>query len=264
VSSASIKLPASCARSLDAGSEYEDILHRDLLLAARCLGDEVRVDADLRRTILTQLLELYFNSQSPSALCEDIGKSFARLGSTAARTELLEALTKRLSATDGDIRAAAARALGRLGQVPAIPKVFAALLQRLSDTEGSVRWAAADALGRLGQAAATPEVLTALLQCLPDTKWWVREGAADALGQLGPAATPEVFATLLKLLSDTDGNVRAAAAGAVGNLSAYVCSQDRSQVVKLLLPLAGNKEDRENCNTGYIALRNLLAAEASD
>ncbi len=249
---------------LEAGSQYEDILHRDLLLAARCLGDDVRVDADLRRTIFTQLLELYFNSQSPSALCEDIGKAFDRLSSTAARADLLETLMKKLSATDGSMRWAAARALGRLGPA-ATPEVLAALLKRLSDTDGSVREAAADALRRLGPAAATPEVLAALLQRLSDTDRYVRWAAADALRRLGPAAaTPEVLAALLQRLSDTEGLVREAAAHAVGNLSAYVRSQARSQIVKSLLPLASNKEDREKCNAGYIALRNLLAAEASD
>src|SRR5262249_55716800 len=81
---------------LKARSEYEDILHRDLLLAAQCLADDVRVDAEVRRTILAQLLKVYFASTSPPALQTDIRKVYARLGGTIAGIELSKELITRL------------------------------------------------------------------------------------------------------------------------------------------------------------------------
>ncbi len=321
---------------LEAGSEYEDILHRDLLLAARCLGDDVRVDPDLRHTILNELLKLYFSPRSPSALQGDIRKVFAQLGDTAAQTELLKVMTERLSDPAKSVRWAAARALCKLGPAAVTPEAVSDLLARLSGPEEPVRKAAealggidpaavtleaflallthsfsgpeeivrkaveavrkaaealggidlvavtpeavsdllarlsgldeflhkaAEALGALGAAAATPEVVSALLARLSDPEESVRWAATRALCWLGAAAaTPEVVSALLAHLSDPAESVRWAAAEALGSLSAYVRREERPELVKLFLPLARDKENRENREAGYLGLRNLLAA----
>jgi len=77
---------------LESGSEYEDVLRRDLFLAARCLGDGVRADRELRGEIVNLLCKLYFDSKSPGSLREDIRKTFGPLGNTAACDDLVEAL----------------------------------------------------------------------------------------------------------------------------------------------------------------------------
>ena len=171
---------------LEAQSAYEDVLHRDLLLAARCLADDVRVDADVRRTIVSQLLNVYFAPASPPALQEDIRKVFARLGGTSVSAELSKALIQRSTNHIGKVRQAAARALGQMGPGAATPEVLTALLALLHDSEGEVRLAAAMALGQMGPGAATPEVLTALLALLHDANQEMRSMAALAWGRWGP------------------------------------------------------------------------------
>ena len=42
---------------------YDDILHRDLLMAARCLADDVDVSHDLRRHILEDLFDLWHTTR---------------------------------------------------------------------------------------------------------------------------------------------------------------------------------------------------------
>ena len=208
-------------RILEAQSEYEDILHRDLLLAARCLADDVRVDAELRRTILDELLEIYFSPQSPPSLTKDISQALPRFGGTSVQPDLLATLTERLAATEWSVRDAATWALGRMGQVAATPEVLSALLTLLADSEVDVRDAAAWTLGRMGQVAATPEVLSALLTLLADSGGSVRDAAANALGWMGQAAaTPEVLSALLTRLADSrwDVRVRSAAAKALGQM----------------------------------------------
>jgi HEAT repeat protein len=206
---------------LSAGSEYEDILHHDLLLAARCLADDVRVDAPVRRTTFAKLLKLYLDPESPYALQEDIRQIFARLGGTSVEKDVLAALTGRLTDSNGNVRAAAALALGQLGTVAVTPEVIAALLRCLADSEWYVREAAAKAIGQMGQAAATPEVVSVLLRLLTDLKSTVRTAAAWALGQMGQAAvTPEVLSVLLGRLSDPMWEVCSGAADALGQLRA--------------------------------------------
>jgi HEAT repeat protein len=212
---------------LKAQSEYEKILHRDLLLAARCLGDDVRVDADVRRKILSKLLKIYFDVQSPNALREDVGKIITRLGGTAIEKEVLAVVTERLTDPEEDVRRAAAWALGQVGAGVATPEVLVALRKCLTDPGWNVREAAAEALGRLGAGAATPEVVTALLKCLTDREEAVREAVAWTLGQMGQAAaTPEVISALRKLLADDpEGWVRRSAAEALEQLGQALATQ---------------------------------------
>ena len=138
---------------LESDNEYEDVLHRDLFLAARCLGDGVRVDREFREEVVNRLGKLYFDSKSPWSLREDIRKAFALFGGTTACDDLVEILLERLSAAEGDVRSAAARALGAMGEKAARDEVIAALLERLSAAEGDVRSAAARALGALASKA---------------------------------------------------------------------------------------------------------------
>jgi hypothetical protein len=74
---------------MESDSEYEDVLHRDLFLAARCLGDGVRVDREFRVEIVERLCKIYFDSTSARFLCEDIRKTFALLSGSTACNDLL-------------------------------------------------------------------------------------------------------------------------------------------------------------------------------
>jgi len=206
---------------LEMKSEYENILHRDLLMAVRCLADDIRVDAELRRTVLSQLLKVYFAPKSSPTLQDDIRQACSRLSGTIFGAELSKKLAKCLAHRRKSIRQAAAQALGQLGAVKVAPEVVTALFHALADPDASVRQAAAGALGHLGAVAITPEVRTALLQALADPDANVRVAAAGALGQLGAkAATPEVGTALLQALADPDANVRRAVAWALWQLGA--------------------------------------------
>jgi HEAT repeat protein len=75
-----------------------------------------------------------------------------------------------------------------MGAAAATPEVLQALRERLRDKDGDVRRAAAEALGAMGAAAATSEVLQALTELRDkDEDEYVREAAALALGKMGEA-----------------------------------------------------------------------------
>ena len=100
---------------LEMKSEYENILHRDLLMAVRCLADDIRVDAELRRTVLSQLLKVYFAPKSSPTLQDDIRQACSRLSGTTFGAELSKKLAECLANRRKSIRQAAAQALGELG-----------------------------------------------------------------------------------------------------------------------------------------------------
>jgi hypothetical protein len=211
---------------LEAGSDYEDILRRDLLMAARCLGDDVRVEPPLRNEIVSKLIDLYFKSDSPESLREDIRKAFSQLVETPAESGVIESLADRLTASYGNVRYAAASALGQMGEAAASERVITRLIDLLSDSDGDVRYAAARALGQMGEAAASERVITRLIDLLSDSEW----------------------------------NVRYAAASALKDVSARIRIAHRSKLEGSFAALARQRDWRD---VGYVCLRNLLAAEAA-
>jgi 3-methyladenine DNA glycosylase AlkD len=240
-------------------SEYENILHRDLLMAVRCLADDIRVDAELRRTVLSQLLKVYFAPKSSPTLQNDIRQACSRLSGTIFGVKLSKKLAECLSNRRKSIRRAAL-ALGQLGVAAATPEVLTTLLHALADPDINVRWIAAWALGQLGVAAATPEVLTTLLHALANPDAGVRVAAAWALGQLGvAAATPEVLITLLHALADPDINVRWIAAWALGELGAAAATPE---VLTVLLHALADPDANVRVAAAW-ALEHLGAAAAT-
>ena len=139
---------------LTLGSDYEDYLHRDLLLAGECLADDLRVQHQAARYVLDGLLKL--------ALEPGVGKViqniFHAMRETAYGTAVLDGLLARLEDEDVSVRARAAEALGRIGDTRALEP----LLARLEDDDWRVRGSAEEALGRVGDVRAVEPLLARL------------------------------------------------------------------------------------------------------
>ncbi len=206
---------------LKADDQYENILHRNLLLAARCLADDVRVDAAVRHSIVKGMLTLYFAQSTCKALGSDVLATLSTFAGTQAEEEIVATCLERLRDAKGEVRSAAALALGGMGASAATPEVLKVLVACLRDAEGDVRYAAAQALGGMGASAATPEVLRALVAYLRDAKWDIQYVAAAALGRIGAAAvTPEVLTALVASLRDVQWPVPFTASWALGQIGA--------------------------------------------
>jgi HEAT repeat protein/energy-coupling factor transporter ATP-binding protein EcfA2 len=250
---------------LSRGSEFEEVLKRDLLLADSILADDIKVvSAQLRNDILVRLVELglktrYGSQQRTAAdiltrmngtICES--RVRGQLGAVMNRQlektpdwvcrvlgafefedqTVTAALLKLLEHKDSDVRGRAAQALANL-RVKDQP-VIAALLKLLEHKDSDVRGRAARALGKL-QVEDRP-VIAALLKLLEDKEWYACAGAAEALGRLQVKDQP-VIAALLKLLEDKEWCARAGAAEALGRLQV----KDRP-VIAALLKLLEHKE----------------------
>lgn len=124
-------------------SLYEEILRRDLLLAARCIGDCTGVEPSLARDVANELVDIILNRNGKGVFQPLVDKARDMLG--AVRGSLLgtEAWPLLLNAFKDElwtVREAAASALGTLGQTS--PEVLQALLNTLKDEDGDVRVAA--------------------------------------------------------------------------------------------------------------------------
>ena len=210
---------------------YDDILHRDLLMAAYCLADDVDVSHDLRRHILEDLFDLWHTTRYDK-LRGEITEAFTAMRGSACESEVVGDLVGALRDEDASVRGSAAWALGRLS-APS-KEVADALLDALRDEHADVRRSAAWALGRLGEAS--DEVVNALLDALRDEHPNVRRSAAWALGGLS-APSKEVADALLDALRDEHPSVRLSAAWALGRLG-----EASDEVVNALLDALRDKD----------------------
>jgi len=188
---------------LTLGSEYEDSLHRDLLLAGECLADDLRVQSQAARYVIDELLEPAWKPGVGDA----IRGILCTIHETAYSQSVLDTLLQSLAHEYWSVRVGAARGLGALGDVRAVEP----LLARLEDKQGMVRAVAAEALGELGSERAVEP----LLARLEDEDRRVRASAVDALGRIGDRRAVE---PLLARLEDTENKVRECAARALGEL----------------------------------------------
>jgi HEAT repeat protein len=147
------------------------------------------------------------------------GAAFA-LGKSSSR-DALSGLVQALGDPEGNVRDAAAYALGELAADGHSGAVWAAAGQQLlkllaKDSSPKVRRSAGFAAGSCGTEAA--EARAALLAALGDPEPMVRQNAAWALGRLGPDPAAGASAGLARALSDQDPGVRRDAAAALGDL----------------------------------------------
>lgn len=169
---------------------------------------------------------------------------------------LIETLRQRLlEDADGDVRAAAAAALGRLS--PSAASALPTLLAALGDRDYATQRAAALAIGALRPSL--PDGVSRLTERLSDPTPGARGAVALALGALGPQAAPSVTPELLKLLRDEVADVRAGAAEALGLLGPQVDDAARRALLQRL-----NDADTETRAAATLALGRVGAGDGPE
>ncbi|MGE0126792.1 MAG: NACHT domain-containing NTPase [Blastocatellales bacterium] len=220
---------------LNAGSEYEPVLHRDLFLAAQCLADDVRVDPDLRRRIVYELIDLYFSPQSPKELKGNVKEAFAELAGTYANDDLIDELEKRFAHSKEEGWFEVVSALGVVGDQAATDRMIECLVNMLADSKWFVRYRATRAFEELGKYVVSDKVIEHLLGLLADSNEHVRATAVSALESKGKrVVTAQLIEHLYDLLTDDDKYVRATAASALGAIGEQAATE---RVIKRLFDL---------------------------
>ena len=185
---------------LDAGSDYEQWLHRDLLFAGWCLTEDPPelsvVAADWVRGILDRLVNLEVEEveQVGSKTRGELEKILHCFGETTVEKFVWEKLTAQGDSIDHFRLLEFQAALGQ--EADALSK----LLSLLCNQSSNIRYRAVEALGKLGNGSS--EVVNSLFSMLNDEEWDVAINAAIALGQRG-SSSPEVVCRLLSLLVTT-------------------------------------------------------------
>jgi HEAT repeat protein len=233
---------------LDAGSEYEQWLHRDLLFAGWCLTEDppelTVVAADWVGGILDRLvgLEVEDSDRMGGRISGEAGKILHCLGQTTLERVSLEKLKAQgdrigrfrliefqaaLGHEEEAIKILMSLLIDKNSNEPYIApillsrvgranqSVVSSLLSLLVNKDSYIRTYAAKALGELGNTSS--DVVNGLLSLLVNKEEYVRFTAATALGDLGNTSS-DVVNGLLSLLSDKEKYVRSCAATALGKL----------------------------------------------
>jgi len=229
-------------------SPYEDVLKRDVLLAARLLGEEIDVGAEVTRRIVEELVSLWVNADRDGAgrfrlVADHVRHCLARLDGTSAGQYAFQC-ARRYLASENEmvcayaidaltfwpaqinetlieidlktappmVKLAMAHALGHPQELSA--NGYRTLLALYRDSDPRVSKAAQNALG---SAKFPPdEVFHTPTELFRDEAPDKRRAAArliEGLGEL-PAL---IIGELLRLLSDPDGSVRETAAKVLSN-----------------------------------------------
>jgi HEAT repeat protein len=178
---------------------------------------------------------------------EHAADTLGRLGARAAPA--VPALIDALNDVDGDIRVAAAEALGRIGAEPAIP----ALVEAIGERHEAVRVAAIEALERFGPAgkAAVP----ALIKCLKNADESA-VAAAWCLGEIGPDSRPAA-PELTRLLLSRYENLSIAAAHALGGIG-----PSAKLAVPNLITALKEKGNSKSARRWYIRVLGVIGPDA--
>jgi HEAT repeat protein len=235
---------------LDAKSEYEQWLHRDLLFAGWCLTEDPAdlkdVAEDLVGEILDRLVEFEVGislligrkiSHEASKIlhyfCEtsvqlyvweklkaqesqiDIFRLLRFQTSLGQEAKAINTLISLLDDESPSVRYYTIETLGQLGNFS--PEIVSSLLPLLSDRNLILRCRAVESLLQLGNNS--QEVLSCLLSMLTDQNLTARSRALLSLGHLGSDASPEIISSLLSLLSDVNSDVRYSVVTAIAQLS---------------------------------------------
>lgn len=183
---------------------YEDMLHRDLLFAVRCVGDCAGLDADFRQRVGGKLLKIYFDFDGEGKyepLRERIQNTLSYPAGSEIGEEVTRLLLLKLTDSNKYVRVLAAEALVKLGQVT--PDVVAALRMALHEYLDDY-W------------NEVVEVLTKLKQTRPELVPWVE--IKEEHGVKPTEAMSGEVAYWLMLLRDADSSVGLSAAVTLVNL----------------------------------------------
>jgi HEAT repeat protein len=159
-------------------------------------------EAALPVLVLAQASDRIDAREAAGKVLKALWPDWARMDAAKQETPALLAL---LDGQSGEVRRAAARALGALGDARALEPLAALAVKATEPME--MRLSAVRALGRL----ADPDVAARVQPALKDESWVVRAAAAEVLGDLDPLPAD----MLLAPLSEPHATVRTAALAAL-------------------------------------------------
>jgi NACHT domain/HEAT repeats len=261
-------------RILNAESEFEALLHRDLLLATDCAVDDIGVTPPVLQQITAQL-ETVLESRVPAlqnaALRRLYHMALLRAGAQARVPEAVRTLSAALPVES---------TLSRYGNTndekrELLQKLLAdhldlrpPILAKLEDQDNDVRQAAVRALSLLLEAH--PDLRPPILAKLEDPAYNVRQAAVEALSPL-LEAHPDLRPPILAKLDAPDNSVRWAAVAALYPLVAsddhiyhrIIFAIHNERVGVELFGLSRAREFREVRRRSLAILGNMVAIDTA-
>lgn len=223
-------------------SRYEDVLHRDLLFAVRCLIECNDLEEEFASQLLGQLIQVYTNAKNNDPLTDRIGSIFLLLNQSAISKSIKDwvfsASGYSANRFDSDETlhevVFSSRNLEWLKYYSISSyRVSGVLIKALHSQDPEVRGKAAKWLGELSP---TTEVVAGLVATMSDENNGVREDAIKALGNLA-SVTRQAAVELTRIALEDNSYIYAEAATALGQLKSNLSD------ISLMLTTALKSDD---------------------
>ncbi|MBI4673170.1 MAG: HEAT repeat domain-containing protein [Chloroflexi bacterium] len=223
-------------RILNEHDRFDDVIHRNLFFATRCIADHVNVSATLHDQIVDQLLQ-YAHAESVDflPLRDDTIRALGRLTNDQRVVTGLLALVQDKK-TPSNIVSAAADALVQLGRADDLVIQSLLAFSQGNEIHPGMRRATYQAFAQLS--GVHNLVLQELFTIAKDDRvdLYLRRTIAQVLEQLGDTNVPEHFLKALAQNSKIDAGVRRTAAQSLAQLG-------RTDIaIEFLLALAQDNE----------------------
>ena len=241
---------------LKADSYYEDILHRDLLLAGRCVADDVDMSPKLRNDIVDRLVDLYIKTQY-SKLREEVLRIFENSQGSLGWERVKDTLMEKVKSESVDEQVKAINAITYLkitdGQV--INAIF-----ELSNSENEkVMHEAVNALIKLHSLVGKEDLTNKLLELMQSKNERLQITSINALAPLGRTKikNKRIMNKLLEFVESEDEGLQLAVIQTLLSFTRKV--DERLGMVKKLLKLVDSKNEEIPSRAIYV-----LSSQAED
>jgi HEAT repeat protein/energy-coupling factor transporter ATP-binding protein EcfA2 len=214
-------------------------LHLDLLLAARCIADEVPVELRLRRDIMNKVANLVLRSRF-ERLRQEALFLIRSLRETSVASDVEVMLLPALRDEGLVVCARAAGALLGLGRVS--DETIKVMLDALSDEDEIVYRNTINMLEWLDRSS--DSMVRGLLAMLKDSKPKMRIRAANALGRIGSRSHSVIVALIDVAQRDKNARVREEGLRALKEMSLEFDSVEFNDVFAAFFDAWQNKDDR--------------------
>jgi HEAT repeat protein len=235
----------------EAGSMYENILRRDLVLACRCLCDTgtLGVEDNLRFRLFDELLSHWRELASNHRQWE-IDEILDYAAATPAGLRICERLIQYSNDGDANVRLSVAACLGLIGASLVSNDLVKCLLKLTNDSSVIVRTNAIEALGGLKEIGFRDAIVNKMKELSSSSDPRVRSACAQAWGGIARVAPDEATEHLLKLTADEIRDVREAAEMGWDSAPASVVRQASTAVMEIVK----QKERAEELLSGLIVI----------
>lgn len=226
---------------LKVDSSYEDILHRDLLLAGRCVADDVDMSPKLRNEVVDRLVDLYIDTPY-SKLREEILRVFESSQGSLGWVRVKGKLMEKVKSERENEQIKAINALTHLKITDR--QVLDTVFKLVNSENDEVAHEAINVITKLLSRATEKDLINKLLELMESKNERLQIASVYALSRLGRQEITDkrIINKLVELIESEKEELQLAVIRSIGSPSLRGIREDKRKIKKLLKLIESKNE----------------------